>query len=337
MMRHRFVTTIVPVVLALTLGGLTWIGSDSAAASRFSAAGTVQCQATGKVTFRPRLSVGSPASAVMSIKAQLICSTGATGNPAVTVTSGRLTGRSAPFAASCTSTVLGSGTGTVKWKASGGTVNPTSITWTTGSASGTSNLVLDVPGTGTATASGSFAGEGPVLHIVSDPLSGGRCSNSAVKGFAFTGAGGSYLSVTGLNLIKHVIVITQENRSFDHYFGTFPGADGFPAGACVPDPASGTCVAPFHDTSDMVYGGPHGAANATADLNGGKMDGFIAQAEQAKSPEPLDVMSYKDQREIPNYWAYARNFVLEDHLYEPNASWSLPSHLYTVSDWSALC
>jgi phospholipase C len=143
--------------------------------------------------------------------------------------------------------------------------------------------------------------------------------------------------VTGLNLIKHVIVITQENRSFDHYFGTFPGADGFPAGACVPDPATSTCVAPFHDTSDMVYGGPHAAASATADLNGGKMDGFIAQAEQAKSPEPLDVMSYKDQREIPNYWAYAQSFVLEDHLYEPNASWSLPSHLYSVSDWAAIC
>src|ERR1700676_5489041 len=51
--------------------------------------------------------------------------------------------------------------------------------------------------------------------------------------------------------IRHVIVIMQENRSFDHYFGTFPGADGIRAGACVPDPASGTCVAPFHDTSDM--------------------------------------------------------------------------------------
>ena len=175
------------------------------------------------------------------------------------------------------------------------------------------------------------------MHIASDPLPGGRCSRSAVKGFRFASAGGSFVSVTGLNLIKHVIVITQENRSFDHYFGTFPGADGFPAGACVPDPATSTCVAPFHDTSDMVYGGPHAAASATADLNGGKMNGFIAQAEQAKSPEPLDVMSYKDQREIPNYWAYAQNFVLEDHLYEPNASWSLPSHLYSVSDWSAIC
>ena len=34
----------------------------------------------------------------------------------------------------------------------------------------------------------------------------------------------------GIHKIKHVIVIMQENRSFDHYFGTFPGADGIPAG-----------------------------------------------------------------------------------------------------------
>ena len=48
-------------------------------------------------------------------------------------------------------------------------------------------------------------------------------------------------------------------------------------------------------------------------------------------------MGYHDQREIPNYWAYAHDFVLQDHLYEPIASWSLPAHLWLVSEWSALC
>ena len=48
-------------------------------------------------------------------------------------------------------------------------------------------------------------------------------------------------------------------------------------------------------------------------------------------------MGYHDQREIPNYWAYARNYVLQDHMFEPNASWSLPAHLFMVSEWSALC
>ena len=80
----------------------------------------------------------------------------------------------------------------------------------------------------------------------------------------------------------------QENRSFDSYFGTFPGADGIPMknGAptvCVPDPATGTCVAPYVDHADVNGGGPAlGASTPTADINGGKMDGFIGQAESGR-------------------------------------------------------
>jgi phospholipase C len=48
-------------------------------------------------------------------------------------------------------------------------------------------------------------------------------------------------------------------------------------------------------------------------------------------------MGWHDAREIPNYWAYAQNFVLQDHMFEPNASWSLPEHLFQVSEWSATC
>jgi phospholipase C len=48
-------------------------------------------------------------------------------------------------------------------------------------------------------------------------------------------------------------------------------------------------------------------------------------------------MGYHDDREIPNYWAYAKNFVLQDRMFEANASWSLPQHLFMVSEWSAHC
>jgi phospholipase C len=176
------------------------------------------------------------------------------------------------------------------------------------------------------------------------------------------------VTVAGIFKIKHVVIIMQENRSFDQYFGTFPGADGIPGLAgnpgtvpCVPDPANHDCVQPFHDTNDKNYGGPHGAANATADMDctapatrtGCQMDGFVAQAEKGEncttndpncSPctsgthtQCIDAMGYHDGGEIPNYWAYAKNFVLQDHMYEPNASWSLPEHLYQVSEWSAFC
>jgi|HubBroStandDraft_6_1064221.scaffolds.fasta_scaffold03240_2 phospholipase C len=174
--------------------------------------------------------------------------------------------------------------------------------------------------------------------------------------------------VNGIFKIKHVVIIMQENRSFDQYFGTFPGADGIPGLAgnpgtvpCVPDPVNGGCVAPFHDPNDKNYGGPHGAANATADMDctnattrtGCQMDGFVGQAEKGSScttndpncspctvgshTQCIDAMGYHDASEIPNYWTYAENFVLQDHMYEPNASWSLPEHLYQVSEWSAFC
>src|SRR5579872_1095185 len=85
---------------------------------------------------------------------------------------------------------------------------------------------------------------------------------------------------SGINKIKHVIVIMQENRSFDTYFGTFPGADGIPMQngvptVCVPNPATHTCDKPYLNNTDKNSGGPHGQTNASADIDGGKMDGFI--------------------------------------------------------------
>jgi len=157
----------------------------------------------------------------------------------------------------------------------------------------------------------------------------------------------------GIDKINHVVVIMQENRSFDTYFGTYPGADGIPMAngqptVCLPAP-SGACDKPFHDGADVNGGGPHGQANAAADINGGKMDGFVEQANKgakgcADPDNPActnsatpDVMGWKDAREISNYWSYAQNFVLQDHMFEPNASWSLPEHLFMVSEWSAKC
>jgi len=158
----------------------------------------------------------------------------------------------------------------------------------------------------------------------------------------------------GIHAIKHVIVIMQENRSFDSYFGTFPGADGLPARGgrftvCVPNPRRGGCQAPYHDPSQVNGGAVHNQEPATRAIDGGRMDGFISVAESpggrgcstaaavCQSTSAPDVMGYHDAREIPNYWTYARDFVLNDHMFEPNASWSLPEHLFTVSGWSAHC
>src|SRR4029078_6670277 len=88
-----------------------------------------------------------------------------------------------------------------------------------------------------------------------------------------------------INKIEHVVVIMQENRSFDHYFGMYPGADGFHLDVdgqpteCIPDPRNGGCVMPYHDPTDIQYGGPHGAAPSAVDINHGLMEGFIASSQ----------------------------------------------------------
>jgi phospholipase C len=174
---------------------------------------------------------------------------------------------------------------------------------------------------------------------------------------------------TGIHKIKHVVIIMQENRSFDSYFGTYPGADGIPGLAgnpgtvpCIPDPLHGGVACSFHDTADQNNGGPHGTISAQADMDcsnpgryqGCKMDGFVQQAEAGShctiddpscSPcteavattQCVDAMGYHDAAEIPNYWTYAQQFVLQDHMFEPDLSWSEPQHLYMVSEWSAYC
>jgi phospholipase C len=197
-------------------------------------------------------------------------------------------------------------------------------------------------------------------------MAGAACSSATKSGPGATGSRPSASSpgasdtsssgsTTGIHNIKHVVVIMQENRSFDTYFGTYPGADGFPRNpdgsfkVCVPDPKSGICVRPFHNPADANMGGPHEKMDAVLDINGGKMDGFVARAQLAArgcadranpacvNGSGTDVMGYHDAREIPNYWTYASNFVLQDRMFEPNASWSLPQHLFMVSEWSAHC
>jgi phospholipase C len=201
---------------------------------------------------------------------------------------------------------------------------------------------------------------GLAAAVLATAACGGHAPSSAAAPLACPGGQvtggptGCYTVPAGIHKIQHVIVIMQENRSFDTYFGTYPGADGIPMKngnptVCAPNPQTGKCVVPYPDHADVNGGGPHNYANATADIAGGKMDGFIGQAEAAKKgcksqTDPAcansatpDVMGYHTASDIPNYWAYARDFVLQDHMFEPNASWSLPAHLFLVSEWAARC
>ena len=166
----------------------------------------------------------------------------------------------------------------------------------------------------------------------------------------------------GIGNIDHIIIVVQENRSFDHYFGTFPGANGLPRGpaghfkTCIPDPAFHTCRRPYHDLNQYDQGGKHDRSASRLDVNGGKMNGFVSTFRRFGAPcthnhhggsvcrfvKPgpngtPDVMGFHTARELPNYWAYARRYLLQDRMFAPADSYTLPSHLYLVSAWSATC
>ena len=134
-------------------------------------------------------------------------------------------------------------------------------------------------------------------------------------------------SPPGLEKIKHVIWIIQENRSFDTYFGTYPGADGPPSSTCIPVlPGSKQCVKPFHlSKGQPIYDLHHGWNDEHSAWDAGRMDGFV-WAEGT----PL-TMGYLDERDIPNYWDYARHYTLCDRFFSSEMGESLTNHLYSVA------
>jgi phospholipase C len=152
----------------------------------------------------------------------------------------------------------------------------------------------------------------------------------------------SAAAASSIPQLQHVIIIMQENRSFDSYFGTYPNANGIPMlngkpNDCNPDPVSHQCVYSYHDHTEITYGGPHDTPAVRKDIDGGKMDGFVAAAKLGLKINGWKVMAYHDSREIPDYWAFAHDYVLQDAMFSPTTEWSFPAHLYMVSEWSAAC
>ncbi|MDG6901267.1 MAG: alkaline phosphatase family protein [Nitrososphaerota archaeon] len=133
------------------------------------------------------------------------------------------------------------------------------------------------------------------------------------------------------SLIKHVVIIVEENHTFDNYFGTYPGANGLNGSVKVPlSPGQPATVSPFHipgltTAKDMC----HTWNCAHVAYDNGRMDGFI----QADGGSNL-TMGYFDYRQIPYYWDYASQFVLMDNFYSSVMAPSLPNHLYLVAGQS---
>ncbi len=146
------------------------------------------------------------------------------------------------------------------------------------------------------------------------------------------GSGAAQVSATkdpakpgDITAIQHIVFIIKENRSFDEYFGLFPGADGATTGTI-----STGQVIPLERTPDQVVDMGHDWNSAITAMDGGKMDRFDLIPDGNLNGEYLSY-SEMTQADIPNYYAYARTFVLADHTFSSLQGPSLPNHLYTIA------
>jgi phospholipase C len=158
--------------------------------------------------------------------------------------------------------------------------------------------------------------------------------------------------------IKYVFVLYQENRSFDSYFGTFPGANGlfsqlstntpgFTQAITNTDGTTGT-VSPFRigptqyaaDTDDVDHSHPRTVAKMDIQNGAALMDQFAVTEElkysptgnptlQAKQMGEL-TMAYEDCDTVPLLWAYADRFVLFDNIFEAMTGPSTPGNLSII-------
>jgi phospholipase C len=136
--------------------------------------------------------------------------------------------------------------------------------------------------------------------------------------------------VPGNNPIEHVIFLVKENRSFDNYFGKYPGAEGAtegPTARCDDGLAPGPTVplkpAPYIYPHDLG----HAFAPGLTAIHGGKMDGFNC----VPLGEDLSGYTQYDRKTLPVYWALADRFVLADHFFTSMYGPTFPEHLYTVA------
>ncbi|WP_030685889.1 alkaline phosphatase family protein [Streptomyces globisporus] len=133
--------------------------------------------------------------------------------------------------------------------------------------------------------------------------------------------------------VQHFVYLMQGPRTFDNYFGTYPGADGIPAGACQPRTADGPaadCVRPYalHDKAP----GPLSPSRSiiAAQVNGGRMDGFVsAYTRQGRDGTP--VMGHYDARDLPFSWAAADRYVLFDRFFSAVPYGTAAERSYWVS------
>jgi phospholipase C len=137
--------------------------------------------------------------------------------------------------------------------------------------------------------------------------------------------------------LEHLIIVTQENRSFDHFFGRLPvagqpDADGWPATFTNPD-ANNASVAPYHlTTNTLPLDPPHQSAAMQSGWDSGHMDGFVRSAASASNDGHF-VMGYYDNTDLPFLYWLANNFAIADRYFAPalGGTWANRDYLYAAT------
>jgi phospholipase C len=153
-----------------------------------------------------------------------------------------------------------------------------------------------------------------------------RPQTSAGGDLAFTPSGAAKKAARQMRLrqIQHVVIIVQENRSFDNLFATFPGADGATTGLTHTGEIVPLKKASLEDPDDIA----HQWRTFTTEYDGGKMDGFdlIHFGSGNGPPAGLFPYQYVDPAKIQPYWTLAQQYVLADHMFERQSSGSFVGH-----------
>jgi phospholipase C len=164
-----------------------------------------------------------------------------------------------------------------------------------------------------------------------------------IDGVAPAAPGQARLTSAPLSDIKHVVVLMQENRSFDHYFGTMPGVRGF-ADPSVPSSRfyqtdaqnPSNYLLPFHaDTQSTsaqnLPSNSHSWGPQHDSWDNGKMDGFVTAHLAADGVAGQYTMAYFERDDIPFHWALADAFTICDgyHCSMMGPTW--PNRLYLMT------
>jgi phospholipase C len=138
---------------------------------------------------------------------------------------------------------------------------------------------------------------------------------------------------TDLTAIQHLVFIVKENRSFDDYFGTFPGANGATSGLI----STGQVIPLGHMPDVTPRDVSHDWSATVLAIDNGRMDkfdqilGFSGSVAQCNLNGDYMCYSQVTQQDIPNYFAYASYFALADDNFSSITAESFAAHMYTVA------